>query len=99
MAELKEVGRQLSEHWRPFDPLAPPPCIALATSSYREKPDVWLAPSKSKIVQIRAAEIVTSARWERQGEEQGEGQGEGQAGNLNNGYSRPKQRSFPKQFT
>lgn len=68
MAELKEVGRQLSEHWRPFDPMAPPPCIAIATSSHREKPDVWLEPSKSKIVQIRAAEIVSSARWVGQGE-------------------------------
>ena len=63
MAELNTISFQLAPHWKPFDNRNPPPTIALALSSSREKPSVWIEPSKSKIVQIRAAEIVPSERY------------------------------------
>lgn len=34
--------------------------MKLCSLLLQEKPDVWIEPSKSKIVQIKAAEIITS---------------------------------------
>ncbi|CAB3987149.1 DNA ligase 4 [Paramuricea clavata] len=60
--ELKELCRQLHPHWRKFDINKPPSIIELP-HGYKEKPDVWIEPSKSKIVQIKAAEIVPSDNY------------------------------------
>ena len=52
---------KLKAHWRQFDTRKSPDSIVLAPG-FKEKPDLWIPPSKSCIVQIRAAEIVVSER-------------------------------------
>lgn len=60
--ELRELDQQLRPHWNAFDTKKPPESIILAPG-FKEKPDVWIEPSKSKIVQIKAAEIITSDKF------------------------------------
>lgn len=51
--ELQEFNAKLVDHWQPFDKRNPPACIELA-SGFKEKPDAWIEPSKSAIVQVWA---------------------------------------------
>ncbi|KAJ7378944.1 DNA ligase (ATP) [Desmophyllum pertusum] len=62
MNELRELDQQLRPHWNAFDTKRPPTSVILAPG-YKEKPDVWIEPSKSKIVQIKATEIISSDRF------------------------------------
>ncbi|PFX16725.1 DNA ligase 4 [Stylophora pistillata] len=62
MNELRELDQQLRPHWNAFDTKKPPEHIILAPG-FKEKPDVWIDPSKSKIVQIKASEIITSDKF------------------------------------
>ncbi|XP_073251496.1 DNA ligase 4-like [Porites lutea] len=62
MNELHELGQMLHANWKPFDTKNPPESIVLATG-YKEKPDVWIEPSKSKIVQVKATEIINSDKF------------------------------------
>jgi len=49
--ELQDFNAKLVDHWQPFDKRNPPVCIELA-SGFKEKPDAWIEPSKSAIVQV-----------------------------------------------
>ncbi|XP_064626451.1 DNA ligase 4-like [Lineus longissimus] len=60
--ELFEFNRKLASHWKPFDKKNPPRCIVLA-SGFKEKPDAYIHPSNSYIVQVKAAEIIDSDRF------------------------------------
>ena len=75
MDELRQLGRQLKPYWKVYNPKKPPDCLVLASGhkvhstpdnamyiivSLQEKPDLWIEPWNSKIVQIKAAEIVSS---------------------------------------
>ena len=60
MSELRTLNQKLHGQWRPYDPKNPPPSIVVAQGGGSEKPNVWIEPTKSKIVQIRAAEIISS---------------------------------------
>ncbi|XP_060566406.1 DNA ligase 4-like [Ruditapes philippinarum] len=60
--ELQDFNAKLVDHWQAFDKKNPPKCIELA-SGFKEKPDAWIEPSKSAIVQIKAAEIIDSDRF------------------------------------
>ncbi|KAK2560071.1 DNA ligase 4 [Acropora cervicornis] len=60
--ELHELDQLLHPHWRPFDTKRPPETVILAPG-YKEKPDVWIEPTKSKIVQVKAAEIIASDKF------------------------------------
>ncbi|WAR24448.1 DNLI4-like protein, partial [Mya arenaria] len=60
--ELRDFNAKLVDHWQAFDKKNPPRCIELA-SGFKEKPDAWIDPSKSAIVQIKAAEIIDSERF------------------------------------
>ncbi|KJE94264.1 ATP dependent DNA ligase [Capsaspora owczarzaki ATCC 30864] len=62
MSQLKEFGEQLEPHWHPFDTQNPPSQILLATG-FKERPDVWIEPRHSRIVQIRAAEITPTEKY------------------------------------
>eukprot|EP00731_Ephydatia_muelleri_P033439 Em0029g45a len=62
MVELRALGQKLKPHWRQFDTRNPPSCVLLA-NGFKEKPDLWIDPQNSVIVQIRAAEIVVSDRY------------------------------------
>ncbi|KAG8517013.1 DNA ligase 4 [Galemys pyrenaicus] len=56
MKELYDLGLKLAKHWKPFHKKAPPSGLLCGT----EKPEVYIEPCYSVIVQIKAAEIVPS---------------------------------------
>lgn len=56
MKELYDLGLKLSKHWKPFHKKTPPSSILCGT----EKPEVYIEPCNSVIVQIKATEIVPS---------------------------------------
>ncbi|XP_053311243.1 DNA ligase 4 [Spea bombifrons] len=56
MKELYDLGLKLASHWKPYRKRDPPVNILCGT----EKPEVYIQPCNSVIVQIKAAEIVDS---------------------------------------
>jgi DNA ligase-4 len=52
----------LEKHWRDYRPQNPPPHLVLA-EPFKEKPDVWIDPRVSKILQVKAAQIVISEKY------------------------------------
>ncbi|XP_005884535.2 PREDICTED: DNA ligase 4 [Myotis brandtii] len=56
MKELYDLGLKLAKHWKSFHKKAPPSSILFGT----EKPEVYIEPCNSVIVQIKASEIVPS---------------------------------------
>ncbi|XP_069127951.1 DNA ligase 4-like [Argopecten irradians] len=60
--ELGEFNEKLKDHWKVFDKRNPPTSVILA-SGFKEKPDAWIEPCNSCIVQIKAAEIIDSDRF------------------------------------
>lgn len=56
MKELYELGLKLAKHWKVFRKNDPPASILCGT----EKPEVYIEPCNSVIVQVKAAEIVGS---------------------------------------
>nr|XP_057907102.1 DNA ligase 4 [Doryrhamphus excisus] len=56
MKELYDLGLKLAKHWRVYRKTDPPSNILCAT----EKPEVYLDPCNSVILQVKAAEIVRS---------------------------------------
>uniref|UniRef100_T1JBC6 DNA ligase n=1 Tax=Strigamia maritima TaxID=126957 RepID=T1JBC6_STRMM len=62
LKELYELNMQLGEHWQKFDKNSPPHCIVVENNQ-RERPDIWIEPSKSRILQIKAAEINKSDKF------------------------------------
>ncbi|XP_003477632.1 DNA ligase 4 [Cavia porcellus] len=59
MKELYDLGLKLAKYWKPFHKKAPPSSILCGT----EKPEVYIEPCHSVIVQIKAAEIVPSEMY------------------------------------
>lgn len=60
--ELAEFNKKLAEHWKVFNKKSPPSSIILA-SGFKEKPDAYIEPKNSCIVQIKAAEVIDSERF------------------------------------
>ncbi|CAN9497485.1 unnamed protein product [Ophioblennius macclurei] len=56
MAELHDLGLKLAPHWKVFRKNDPPPAVLCAA----EKPEVYIEPCHSVIVQVKAAEVVAS---------------------------------------
>ncbi|XP_077170434.1 DNA ligase 4 [Paroedura picta] len=56
MKELYDLGLKLAKHWKPYRKKDPPCSILCGT----EKPEVYIEPCNSVIVQVKAAEIVSS---------------------------------------
>ncbi|KAJ0062353.1 hypothetical protein NL108_010554 [Boleophthalmus pectinirostris] len=56
MKELYDLGLKLAKHWKVYKKNDPPASILCAT----EKPEVYIEPCNSVIVQVKAAEIVSS---------------------------------------
>ncbi|XP_061463551.1 DNA ligase 4 [Rhineura floridana] len=56
MKELYDLGLKLAKYWKPYHKRNPPFNILCGT----EKPEVYIEPCNSVIVQIKAAEIVSS---------------------------------------
>ncbi|RZF41479.1 hypothetical protein LSTR_LSTR000193 [Laodelphax striatellus] len=57
VGELEELGAKLAEHWNKTRAKAAQPRGLVWT---KEKPDLWIEPSKSCILQVKASEIVRS---------------------------------------
>ncbi|KAK2168896.1 hypothetical protein LSH36_13g04032 [Paralvinella palmiformis] len=60
--ELYDFNKLLLPHWQAFNKKNPPPWLKLA-SGFKQKPDAIIEPSKSKILQIKAAEITASDQY------------------------------------
>lgn len=56
MKELYDLGLKLAKHWKVYRKNDPPAAIMCGT----EKPEVYIEPCNSVIVQVKAAEIVSS---------------------------------------
>ncbi|XP_072434255.1 DNA ligase 4 isoform X1 [Chiloscyllium punctatum] len=56
MKELYDLGQKLAVHWKPYRKRDPPSNILCGT----EKPEVYIEPCNSVILQVKAAEIVSS---------------------------------------
>nr|XP_023667131.1 DNA ligase 4 [Paramormyrops kingsleyae] len=56
MKELYDLGLKLAKHWKVFRKNNPPASILCGT----EKPEVYIEPCNSVIIQVKAAEIVYS---------------------------------------
>lgn len=56
MKELYDLGLKLAKHWKVFRKSDPPASILCGT----EKPEVYIEPCNSVIIQVKAAEIVSS---------------------------------------
>ncbi|KAL5243761.1 hypothetical protein ACI65C_011171 [Semiaphis heraclei] len=54
--ELADLSRKLFSHWKRINPGVMPPNIEWG----KEKPDLWIEPESSVIVQVKATEIMTS---------------------------------------
>lgn len=50
--ELAEFNKKLADHWKVFNKKNPPSSIILA-SGFKEKPDAYIEPENSCIVQVR----------------------------------------------
>ncbi|GAM24471.1 hypothetical protein SAMD00019534_076460 [Acytostelium subglobosum LB1] len=61
-AELSELQKLLDPHWQPFNTSNPPRCLQLA-EPFREKPDVWIDPTRSCALQIKAAQLVPTEKY------------------------------------
>ena len=59
MKELSDFNRKLTNKWSLYDKKDPPKHLAVTN----EKPDVWIKPEDSFIVQIKAVEIVASDKY------------------------------------
>jgi DNA ligase-4 len=60
--ELEELQKLLEPHWKNFDAQHPPSCIDLG-DSLKDKPDVWIHPRHSKILQVKAAQITPTKKY------------------------------------
>eukprot|EP01116_Phalansterium_solitarium_P022237 TRINITY_DN7271_c0_g1_i3.p1 TRINITY_DN7271_c0_g1~~TRINITY_DN7271_c0_g1_i3.p1 ORF type:complete len:974 (-),score=418.09 TRINITY_DN7271_c0_g1_i3:27-2948(-) len=59
---LKELNDHLGKHWRPYKVDNPPHCLQLAPG-HKEKPDVWIDPKVSCVVQIKAAQLNPTDKY------------------------------------
>eukprot|EP01147_Barroeca_monosierra_P009635 gene9635-1856_t len=58
LGELRDIQSKLRPHWKNAHDR-----VRLAMPGFKEKPDVWIEPEKSLIVQIKAAEICPSEKF------------------------------------
>lgn len=68
MRVLRQKNELLKPHWHKFDEKRYPPCgissrVMLAMPGYRERPDLWIEPENSIIVQIKAAQITVTEKF------------------------------------
>ncbi|KAJ3103023.1 DNA ligase (ATP) [Phlyctochytrium planicorne] len=62
MAEIEEITHEGEGHWRRFDPKRPPPWFIHPPNS-KEKPDMLIPPEHSRVVTVKASEIVKSEQY------------------------------------
>ncbi|XP_077509630.1 DNA ligase 4 [Amblyomma americanum] len=62
LQELDELLAQLASKWKVYDPKRPPEKVVLA-QGLKEKPDLYLEPRDSVVLQIKASELVRSSQF------------------------------------
>lgn len=62
MKELDDLLAKLTTKWKVYDPKKPPGKLVLA-QGLKEKPDLYLEPSDSVVLQIKASELVRSSQF------------------------------------
>ncbi|KAH6934390.1 hypothetical protein HPB50_024031 [Hyalomma asiaticum] len=60
--ELDDLLAKLTSKWKVYDPKKPPEKLVLAPG-HKEKPDLYLEPSDSVVLQIKASELVRSSQF------------------------------------
>ncbi|XP_065310900.1 DNA ligase 4 [Dermacentor albipictus] len=62
LKELDDLLAKLTSKWKVYDPKRPPEKLVLA-QGLKEKPDLYLEPSDSVVLQIKASELVRSSQF------------------------------------
>lgn len=62
LRELAALQKTLEPHWRVYDIHKPPKWLHLV-HPFKEKPDVWIAPHHSCVVQIKGAQVITTDKF------------------------------------
>ncbi|TPX53672.1 hypothetical protein CcCBS67573_g09676 [Chytriomyces confervae] len=62
LSQIDEIAHEASGHWQPFDPRSPPSWLIHPPQS-KEKPDMILHPRYSRVVSVKAAEVVESTQY------------------------------------
>lgn len=60
--ELDDLLAKLTSKWKVYNPKKPPEKLVLAPG-HKEKPDLYLEPSDSVVLQIKASELVRSSQF------------------------------------
>ncbi|KAJ3326597.1 DNA ligase (ATP) [Blyttiomyces sp. JEL0837] len=60
--EIEEITQESKGHWIPFNPKKLPPWLDHPSNS-KERPDMILAPEHSRVICVKAAEIVKSEQY------------------------------------
>lgn len=60
--ELKILQGQLRDYWHNYDTRKPPGFLRLV-DGFKEKPDVWIEPQFSRVLQIKAAQVVPTDKF------------------------------------
>jgi len=61
-SELYELNQKLASHWKQYDKSKPPEFLELATGQ-KQRPDLWIEPANSCVLQIKAAEMMDSSQF------------------------------------
>ncbi|KAI8611855.1 ATP dependent DNA ligase domain-containing protein [Chytriomyces sp. MP71] len=62
LTQIEEIAHESSGHWQPFDPRNPPAWFVHPPHS-KEKPDMIVHPRNSRVVCVKAAEVVESTQY------------------------------------
>ncbi|KAJ3298780.1 DNA ligase (ATP) [Rhizoclosmatium sp. JEL0117] len=62
LSQIEEIAHESAGHWQVYDHTHPPPWFVHPAAS-KEKPDMILHPSHSRVVTVKAAEVVESMQY------------------------------------
>ncbi|KAK9767959.1 DNA ligase (ATP) [Basidiobolus ranarum] len=60
--QIENFNAETKDHWLPYNTQDPPTWLNVASSG-REKPDVYIYPTHSKVVQVKGAEVIVSTSY------------------------------------
>ncbi|KAG0420103.1 hypothetical protein HPB47_003677 [Ixodes persulcatus] len=61
-SELEQLRSRLTPKWKVYDPRKPPERVVLAPG-HKEKPDLYVEPRDSVVLQVKASELTRSAQF------------------------------------
>jgi DNA ligase-4 len=65
IAEIDDIAREAEGHWKPYNTKKPPEWFIHPPDS-KERPDMIIAPEHSRVITVKAAEIVKSEQYATQ---------------------------------